>query len=71
MEDLVGEKFQEIRRRGRKMTETDKEKIDKALKEVEEVIKWWESGQAIYLHDNPQGRALMAHIDQIKKILES
>ena len=49
----------------------DKEKIDKALKEVEEVIKWWESGQAIYLHDNPQGRALMAHIDQIKKILES
>ena len=53
------------------MTQTDKEKIDKALKEVEEVITWWESGQAIYLHDNPQGRALMAHIDQIKKILES
>ena len=52
------------------MTQTDKEKIDKALKEVEEVIKWWESGQAIYLHDNPQGRALMAHVDQIKKILE-
>jgi len=48
----------------------DKEKIDKALKEVEEVIKWWESGQAIYLHDNPQGRALMAHVEQIKKILE-
>ena len=70
MEDLVGEKFQEIRRRGRKMTQTDKEKIDKALKEVEEVIKWWESGQAIYLHDNPQGRALMAHVEQIKKILE-
>ena len=46
------------------------EKIDKALKEVEEVIKWWESGQAIYLHDNPQGRALMAHVEQIKKILE-
>ena len=70
MEDLVGEKFQEIRRRGRKMTETDKEKIDKALKEVEEVIKWWESGQAIYLHDNPQGRAFMAHVSQIKRILE-
>jgi len=48
----------------------DKEKIDKALKEIEEIEKWWESGLAIYLHDNPQGRALMADVRQIKKTLE-
>ena len=48
----------------------DKEKIDKALEEIKEVEDWWESGQAIYLHDNPQGRALMARVGQIKKILE-
>ena len=46
----------------------DKEKIDNALKEIKELEKWWDS--AIYLHDNPQGRALMAHVSQIKKILE-
>jgi len=49
----------------------DKEKIDNALKEIKELEKWWDSGLAIYLHDNPQGRALMAHVSQIKKILES
>ena len=48
----------------------NQEKIEEALKVIKELEKWWESGQAIYLHDNPQGRALMAHVDQIKKILE-
>jgi len=48
----------------------DKEKIKEALKEIEKLEKWWESGDAIYLHDNPQGRALMADVRQIKKILE-
>ena len=50
------------------MTQTDKEKIEEALKEIKELEKWYDS--AIYLHDNPQGRAFMAHVDQIKKILE-
>ena len=46
----------------------NQEKIEEALKEIKELEKWYDS--AIYLHDNPQGRALMAHIEQIKKILE-
>ena len=45
------------------------EKIKEALKEIKELEKWYDS--AIYLHDNPQGRALMAHVEQIKKILEA
>ena len=48
----------------------DKEKIDNALKEIKELEKWWESGLAISLHDNPQVRAIMADVDRIKEILE-
>ena len=48
----------------------DKEKIDKALKEIKELEKWWESGHAISLHANPQVRAIMADVRQIKKTLE-
>jgi len=47
----------------------DKEKLDNALKEIKELEKWWDS--AIYLHDNPQARALIARVSQIKEILES
>ena len=43
-------------------------KIEEALKEIKELEKWYDS--AIYLHDNPQGRAFMAHVSQIKRILE-
>jgi len=54
----------------RKMTLTDKEKIDKALKEIKELEKYWESEHAISLHDNPQVRAIMGDVRQIKKTLE-
>ena len=49
------------------MTETDKEKIDKALKEIKELEKWWESGHAISLHDNPQCVQLWQMLDKSKK----
>jgi hypothetical protein len=52
------------------MTLTDKEKIDKALKEIKELEKYWESEHAISLHDNPQVRAIMGDVRQIKKTLE-
>ena len=48
----------------------NQEKIEEALKVIKELEKWWESGHAIYLHDNPQGRALMADVRRIKEILE-
>ena len=48
----------------------DKEKIKKALKEIKELEKYWESEHAISLHANPQVRAIMGDVRQIKKTLE-
>ena len=48
----------------------DEEKIKKALKEIKELEKYWESEHAISLHANPQVRAIMGDVRQIKKVLE-
>ena len=48
----------------------DEEKIKKALKEIKELEKYWESEHAISLHANPQVRAIMGDVRQIKKTLE-
>ena len=65
------EKLEALKSRlGKKMTLTDKEKIDKALKEIKELEKYWESEHAISLHANPQVRAIMGDVRQIKKTLE-
>ena len=48
----------------------DKEKIKKALKEIKELEKYWESEHATSLHANPQVRAIMGDVRQIKKTLE-
>ena len=47
----------------------DKEKIEKALEDIKELEKYWESGRAINLHDNLQVHAIMADVRQIKEIL--
>ena len=48
----------------------DEEKIKKALKEIKELEKYWESEHATSLHANPQVRAIMGDVRQIKKTLE-